>query len=390
LAPGALPAAVPKGTYRFAGQLEQPTRAAAAWLLGCYQFRRYKKGDGAERPSLVLPEGADRDEALRIAEGMWLGRDLINTPASDLGPSDLAEAARKVAERHGASCDITSGDDLIAANFPMIHAVGRASTRPPCLVDIRWSRKGGRPDAPRVTLVGKGICFDTGGLDIKPASAMLLMKKDMGGAATALAAAHMIMSAGLDVRLRVLISAAENSISGNAFRPGDILDSRAGLKVEIGNTDAEGRLVLGDALTLGDDDKPDLMMSFATLTGAARVALGPELPAMFSTDDAAARQLIDAGLAIGDPCWRMPFWSNYDSMLSSDIADVNHVSDGPFAGAVTAALFLKRFVKQTKRYVHIDMFGWVPSARSGQPKGGEAQMARATFEVIRKHIAVTS
>jgi leucyl aminopeptidase len=386
LAAGALPGALPEGAWSFAGPLEDPRLATVAFGMGAYRFERYKEKKRNALPSLVCPKGVDRDEAVRIVEGLWRARDLINTPASDLGPEDLAAAAIALAKEHGAKSSVIVGEALLEKSYPMIHAVGRASSRPPCLVDISWSRKEGRKDAPRITLIGKGICFDTGGLDIKPSSAMLLMKKDMGGAAAALALGHMIMGARLDVRLRILLSCAENSISGNAFRPGDVLQSRAGTTVEIGNTDAEGRLVLADALALADEEKPDIVMTFATLTGAARVALGPELPAMFATDDALAAEIEAAGLAVGDPCWRMPFWPGYERMLESQIADVNHVSDGPFAGSVTAALFLKRFVKQAKAYVHFDMFAWVPSERPGQPKGGEAQMARALYEVLKNRL----
>jgi leucyl aminopeptidase len=311
---------------------------------------------------------------------VWLGRDLINTPASDLGPQQLEETTRLLAKRHGAKVSSIVGDDLRTANFPMIHAVGRASDRPPRLIDLTW----GKATSPRVTLVGKGICFDTGGLDIKPASAMLIMKKDMGGAAAALALAHMIMSSGLDVRLRVLIPAAENSVAGNAFRPGDVLMSRAGKTVEIGNTDAEGRLVLADALALADEEEPDTIVSFATLTGAARVALGPELPPLYTDDDAFAGEIAEAGNRVGDPVWRMPFWTGYESTLDSAVADMNNVSDGPFAGSVTAALFLRRFVKQARRFAHLDIYGWRPAPKALGPKGGEVQSARALFEVLRQ------
>jgi leucyl aminopeptidase len=387
LSPGALPAALPPGIYHFATQPADPTLACVAWLLGCYRFARYKPSSKPEPRVLIAPHGTIHPEAVRAAQAVWLGRDLINTPAGDLGPSDLADSAVALAAAHGASSTVIAGDDLLTQNYPMVHAVGRASSRPPCLIDITWAKPGGNKNAPRVTLVGKGICFDTGGLDIKPPSAMLTMKKDMGGAAAALALGHMIMGASLDVRLRILIPAAENSISGNAFRPGDILPSRNGMTVEIGNTDAEGRLVLADALALADTDKPDLLFTFATLTGAARVALGPELPALFSTDPALAQTIVQTGLPLGDPSWQMPFWASYDRLLESEIADVNHISDGPFAGAVTAALFLKRFVKQAKVYTHLDMFAWTASPRPGQPKGGEVQMARALFEVIRKRAA---
>ena len=264
----------------------------------------------------------------------------------------------------------------------MIHAVGRASDRPPRLIDLTW----GKATAPRVTLVGKGICFDTGGLDLKPASAMLIMKKDMGGAAAALALAHLVMSSGLEVRLRVLIPAAENSVSGSAFRPGDVLMSRAGKTVEIGNTDAEGRLVLADALSLADEEQPDILISFATLTGAARVALGPELPPLFTDDDAFADEIAAAGNKVGDPVWRMPFWTSYEPLLDSAVADMNNVSDGPFAGSVTAALFLRRFVAKARRFAHFDIYGWRPAAKALGPKGGEVQAVRALFEVLRNGV----
>jgi leucyl aminopeptidase len=266
----------------------------------------------------------------------------------------------------------------------MIHAVGRASPRAARLIDLRWKKNNGTKSAPLVTLVGKGISFDTGGLDIKPAAAMLLMKKDVGGAATALALGHMIMGQGLDVRLRILIPAAENSISGDAFRPGDVLESRAGTTVEIGNTDAEGRLVLADALAIGDAEAPGTIVVFATLTGAARVALGPDLPALFTDDDAFAKDLVEAGMSVGDPVWRMPLWAGYERHLDSDVADMNNVYEGPFAGAVTAALFLKRFVKKAKRFAHFDLYGWRPAARPLGPKGGEPQTARALFSVLKR------
>src|SRR5688572_26584800 len=354
---GLLAGALPRGVYHLAGDVEDADLAAVAWGLGAYRFRRYKSGETEARPQLKVPPGADLARALATVEAVWLGRDLINTPAADLGPQELEETARQLAKRHRAGISSVVGDDLLAKNFPMIHAVGRASSRPPRLIDLTWSKPGGRPNAPRVTLVGKGICFDTGGLDIKPASGMLLMKKDMGGAATALALAHIVMSSGLDVRLRVLIPAAENSIAGNAFRPGDVLTSRAGRTVEIGNTDAEGRLVLADALALADEDAPDTILSFATLTGAARVALGPELPPFYTDDDSFAGAVAAAGLRVGDPVWRMPFWSSYEASLDSAVADMSNVSDGPFAGSVTAALFLRRFVKQARRFAHFDIYG---------------------------------
>ncbi|HEX7074685.1 MAG TPA: leucyl aminopeptidase family protein [Hyphomicrobiaceae bacterium] len=376
---GQLASSLPPGGYAFADEVEAAEVAAVAWGLGAYRFRRYKSNGGDEPPGLVLPAGADKAAVKHIVEGVWLGRDLINTPASDLGPAEIEAAARSLAERHAASLTVVTGDDL-AAGFPMIHAVGRASVRAPRLIDLVW----GAAEAPRVTLVGKGICFDTGGLDVKPASGMLLMKKDMGGAATALALAHMIMALKLPVRLRVLIPAAENSIGGNAFRPGDVLKSRSGKTVEIGNTDAEGRLVLADALTLADEEGPDRLISFATLTGAARVALGPDVPPLYTDDDAFAAELVSAGLSVGDPMWRMPFWNGYERNLDSEVADMNNVSEGSFAGSVTAALFLRRFVRNTKAFAHLDIYGWRPSARPLGPKGGEPHTARAVFEVLRR------
>jgi leucyl aminopeptidase len=380
---GLLASALPPGLYQLAGGVEDADLAAVAWGLGAYRFRRYKGGEGEAQPRLKVLAGTDLDGALATVEAVWLGRDLINTPAGDLGPQELEDAARQLAGRHAAAIDSIVGDDLLARNFPMIHAVGRASSRAPRLIDLTWGKPGGRPDAPRVTLVGKGICFDTGGLDIKPASGMLLMKKDMGGAAAVLALAHIVMSAGLDVRLRVLIPAAENSIAGNAFRPGDVLTSRAGKTVEIGNTDAEGRLVLADALALADEDAPDTILSFATLTGAARVALGPELPPFYTDDDAFAGAIAAAGLRVGDPVWRMPFWGGYEASLDSALADMGNVSDGPFAGSVTAALFLRRFVRRARRFAHFDIYGWRPAAKPLGPKGAEVQAARAVFDALR-------
>ncbi|MGD9670357.1 MAG: M17 family metallopeptidase [Hyphomicrobiaceae bacterium] len=381
---GQVASSAPAGDYALIGENIDPTLAATAWGLGAYRYRRYKSNSPpAETARLAMPVGADRKAVFDIVDGVWLGRDLINTPASDLGPQELEAEARALAGRHGARISVTVGEALLEANFPMIHAVGRASTRAPRLIDMAWEKTGGRADAPRVTLVGKGICFDTGGLDIKPASGMLLMKKDMGGAATVMALAHMVMAQGLDVRLRVLIPAAENSIDGNAFRPSDVLQSRAGQSVEVGNTDAEGRLVLADALALADEESPDVLLCFATLTGACRVALGPDLPGLFTADDALASEIAAAGLAVGDPVWRLPLWAGYDRNLDSEVADLSNVSDGPFAGAITAALFLKRFVRNATSFAHIDLFGWRPAARPLGPKGGEPQSARAMFRVLR-------
>jgi leucyl aminopeptidase len=379
LALGHLAGALPPGCYHLAQDPGDGELAAVAWGLGGYRFRRYKSADGEEAAQLKVPRGADLARALSIVEGVWQGRDLINTPASDLGPEELETAARELARKHGASVASIVGSDLLAKNFPMIHAVGRASDRAPRLIDLTWGRAGAR----RVTLVGKGICFDTGGLDLKPSSAMLLMKKDMGGAASALALGHMVMSAKLGVRLRILIPAADNSVAGNAFRPGDVLMSRAGKTVEIGNTDAEGRLVLADALTYAGEESPDLVASFATLTGAARVALGPDLPPFYTDDEELAGDVVAAGNRVGDPVWRLPFWQGYEATLDSQVADMSNVSESPFAGSVTAALFLRRFAKAAKRFAHFDIYGWRPAPKPLGPKGGEPHAARAMFEVLR-------
>ena len=380
---GSLAASLPEGTYRLAGTITAPELAAIAWGLGSYRFTRYRGSDGAPAVRrLVMPEGANWDRVVSTTEAVWLARDLINTPAADLGPDELEETARLLATRHGAHVNAIRGDELLAQNFPMIHAVGRAHPRAPRLIDLTWGREGAR----KITLVGKGITFDTGGLDIKPASAMLLMKKDMGGAATALGVAHMIMSERLDCRLRLLIPAAENSISGDAFRPGDVLKSRSGRTVEIGNTDAEGRLVLADALTLADEESPDAIYVFATLTGAARTALGPDLPAFFTDDEAFAATFVPRSAAIGDPVWRLPLWDGYRRHLESDIADMNNVWDTPFAGAITAALFLRKFVQNTRRFAHFDLYGWRTASRPLGPKGGEPQSARALMEHLRAEL----
>ncbi|MCK5496328.1 MAG: leucyl aminopeptidase family protein, partial [Hyphomicrobiaceae bacterium] len=326
---GHLAQTLPPGAYRLGQTPQNPELAALAWGLGSYRYRRYKGANCEPPPKLRIPGGVNGAALVNALDAVWQGRDLINTPASDLGPGELEAAARDLAYRYGADVTVITGDDLLAQNFPMIHAVGRASPRAPRLIDVTW----GRADAPAITLVGKGICFDTGGLDIKPAAGMLLMKKDMGGAAAALTLAHMIMGAKLDVRLRLLIAAAENSVAGNAFRPGDVLTSRAGMTVEIGNTDAEGRLVLADALTFADEEKPQSVFVFATLTGAARVALGPDLPAFFTDDDAFAADLVAASAQVGDPLWRLPLWPGYESKLDSQVADMNNIWNSPFAGS---------------------------------------------------------
>ena len=379
---GVLAGALPEGDYRFASKLPDPELTALAFLAGSYRFARYKSSDEAKAKRLALPEGANRDQVLALAEALYFGRDLINTPANDLGPAELEAAARELATAFGASIKVTEGSGLLADNFPMIHAVGRASDRAPRLIDLRW----GSGHASKVTIIGKGICFDTGGLDIKPSSAMALMKKDMGGAASALAFALLVMRTKLPMQLRVLIPAAENSIAGNAFRPGDVLPSRNGMTVEIGNTDAEGRLVLADAISLACEEAPDYLITIATLTGAARVALGPDLPPLYADDDAMAEALLAAGRKVGDPLWRMPFWAPYDKHLKSAVADVSHVAEGSFAGSIIAALFLRRFVRNAKRFAHLDIFGWAPRDEPGRPKGGEPQAARALYRFFRKEL----
>ncbi|AZU03259.1 leucyl aminopeptidase PepB, putative [Glycocaulis alkaliphilus] len=370
---------LPEGDWRIGGMPRNwdPTVLATALGLGSYQFTRYRAAPRAPA-RFHLPAGADEADALRIIAGVTVCRDLINTPAGDMLPSHLEDAARTIAKPFGAKVTSIVGDDLLKQNYPMIHAVGRASTDAPRLIELLW----GDPSHPRVALVGKGVCFDSGGLNIKGGSNMLLMKKDMGGAANVLGLATMIMDAGLPVHLQVLVPAVENAISGNAFRPGDVLPSRKGLTVEIGNTDAEGRLVLGDALTRACEDKPDLVIDMATLTGAARIALGPELAPVYTDDDALAADIAAAASQVDDPVWRMPLWSGYDSQLEGDISDLSNTGSGPMAGSITAALFLRRFV-DTKAWVHLDIYGWNPKARPGRPLGGEMLAGRALYEALK-------
>ncbi len=378
--PGLLPGVLPAGVYRFANAPHDARLAALAFALGAYRFTRYRKmKDKAVK--LVLPDGVDGEELSRIAEGVTLARDLINTPANDMGPADLEAAAKALAKQHGAKFRSIVGDDLLKQNFPLIHAVGRAAdpSRAPRLIELRW----GKPSDPKVTLVGKGVCFDTGGLDLKPESAMLIMKKDMGGAATMLALAHMIMGAGLKVSLRVLIPAVENSVAGDAFRPLDVYRSRKGMTVEIGNTDAEGRLVLADALALADEEEPELLIDAGTLTGAARVALGPELPPYYTDDEALALDVAKRAAAENDPLWRLPLWMRYDQNIDSKVADVNNVASGGMAGSIICALFMKRFVSAAKSWLHFDIYAWTPAAKPGRPEGGECQAARAVYALLK-------
>ena len=367
-------AALPAGTWRLEGDLTlaERTEAALGWLLATYRFDRYRPGKApAALPGLICPEGVDGARLQAMAAGEFLTRDLINTPASDMGPAELEAEVVALAGRFGARVTAVRGDDLLAQGFPMIHAVGRASPRAPRLLDLRWGAAG-----PQVTLVGKGVCFDTGGLNIKPSSGMSLMKKDMGGAATVMGLAQMIMGLGLPVRLRVLIPAVENVISGSAQKPKDILTSRKGLTVEVNDTDAEGRLVLADALALAVEEPVDLLVSMATLTGAARVAVGPDLAPYFTDDPALVRALEEAAVAGFDPLWRMPFHDGYESVIEPGIADLDNAPGFGFAGAITAALFLRRFADHP-RYVHFDIYGHVPTEAPGRPKGGAGQGARA-------------
>lgn len=371
--------ALPEGTYRLAGAA--PGRAALGWMLAQYRFDRYRRDDKAAGPRVLLTrEPAPIDAFVSEAEAVALVRDLVNMPAADLGPGELEDEASRIATGSGASLTVTKGATL-ESGYPMIQAVGMAASKAnaPRLIELEW----GDPAHPRIAVVGKGVSFDSGGLDIKPSSGMRLMKKDMGGAAHALALARLIMHARLPVRLHLLVPAVENAIGGNAFRPGDILTARNGLTVEIANTDAEGRLILADALIRAGENQPELIIDFATLTGAARVALGPDLPATFCNDDALAETVIAAGRDADDPLWRMPLHAGYAEMLKSDIADLNNAPDGGFAGAVTAALFLERFVPAATPWIHIDTFAWRPSARAGRPKGGEALGLRAIWALLR-------
>ena len=376
-----LPGTLPAGRYAIDADLSaaDATRAATGWAFATYQFTRYTSAPDLEA-ELVWPKGADRGYVENAATAAGLARDLINTPGSDLRPSELADVAKGLAKEFKAKISVLTGDQLLKKNYPTIHAVGRGADDAPRLIDITW----GDPKHPKVTLVGKGVCFDTGGYDLKPSNGMLLMKKDMGGSAQVLALARMVMAAALPVRLRVLVPAVMNMVSGNAFLPMDIIRTRKGTTVEVGNTDAEGRLVLCDALTEADSEKPQLLIDFATLTGAARVALGPDLPAMFCNDDGVAADLLAHGVEQEDPLWRMPLYAPYKAMLKTKAADMSNTGTGPLAGAITAALFLEHFVAPATPWIHIDLIAWNPKGRPGRPEGGEAQGVRAAFALIRK------
>jgi len=373
---------LPEGTYKLT--IGEPGKAALGWLMGQHRFDAYrsKKEEPERGPRVLLTgEAAKIDSAVRLAQATALVRDLVNTPASDLGPAELEQAARDAANELGAQIRVTSGDEL-ASGYPLIAAVGAGATqdRAPRLIEIEW----GKAEDPRVAIVGKGVCFDTGGLDLKPASGMRIMKKDMGGAAHALALARLVIAERLPVRLHLLIAAVENSVSGAAYRPGDVIKSRKRLFVEVDNTDAEGRLVLADALTRASDQEPELIVDFATLTGAARVALGPDLPAMFANDDDLAEALEGAARDVDDPLWRMPLWDPYDENLKSSIADLSNMANNPMAGCIHAALFLRRFVGEKIPWVHLDTWAWRDPGKPGRPKGGDALGLRATFEMLQR------
>ena len=377
---GKLADVLPEGTYRCSGG--EAGKALLGWITGQYRFDRYRSDPADEGPRILLTtEVKAIDAVTAAAEATELVRDLVNTPAEDMGPGQLEAEAEGLAKAFRAEIHITRGE-MLEREYPMVHAVGRAAGRShaPRLIELEW----GDPKHPRIAVIGKGVCFDSGGLDIKPGAGMLLMKKDMGGAAHALALARLIMGARLPVRLHLLIPAVENAIAGNAFRPGDVLKSRAGITVEIGNTDAEGRLVLGDALTRAGEKEPELVIDFATLTGAARVAVGPDLPALFTREDGTAQEILDAGLAVDDPCWRLPLYDGYREYLKSDIADINNAGSSGFAGSSTAALFLDRFVPAGTDWIHFDTFAWRPAGKPGRPKGGDALGLRAAWHVLQR------
>ncbi|NLS01901.1 leucyl aminopeptidase family protein [Rhizobium sp. P32RR-XVIII] len=375
---GKLARSLPAGDWHIETAPLTANRLSLGFGLGSYRFDRYRS-EKTTAATLMIPRDADGADIKRQLAGVFLARDLINTPTNDMGPEQLEAAFLALAEHYKAEMSVIIGDDLLKENFPLVHTVGRASADAPRLLELRWGKKGHR----KVTLVGKGVCFDTGGLDIKPASSMLLMKKDMGGAANVMGLALMIMDAKLKVDLRVIIPVVENSISADAFRPGDIYKSRKGLTVQIDNTDAEGRLILADALTYADEESPDLLIDMATLTGAARVALGPDLPPFFTDDEDLARDLSEASLETDDPLWRLPLYMGYDKDIRAKMADITNAPAGGMAGAITAALFLKRFVSKAKSWAHFDIYGWAPAERAHSPGGGEAQAIRALYHHIR-------
>ncbi len=375
-----LPCNLPEGDYQLAaeGVLADPLQAALGWALAAYQFTRYRRPKRA--PARLAVSATDLEQLQPLVEATARVRDLVNTPAEDMGPEQLGEAIRNLGKTHKAKVRDWVGDELLKANFPTIHAVGRASHREPRLVELSW----GKSSDPKLVVVGKGVCFDTGGLNLKGGDGMRNMKKDMGGAAHALALAGLIMTAKLPVRLSLLIPAVDNAVSGSALRPGDVVTTRAGLSVEIDNTDAEGRLVLCDALTYGAEQKPELMIDFATLTGAARVALGPDLPALFASDDTLANGVLAAGRAVGDPLWQMPLWQPYQRMLDSSVADFTNSPTSRHAGAITAALYLQRFVPDAMPWLHLDTYAWNDADRPGRPRGGEAMGLRAVFAFLQQ------
>lgn len=382
----ALPTKLPTGAYRLDDGAPAAVRDVAplAWAMGCYRYDAYKSQPrDAAWPQLVLDKTQDRAHIDRLNRAVYAARHLINTPAADMGPEALQAAVQNLADRHKAKLEIVCGDDLLTENYPMIHAVGRAAVEAPRLLDLVW----GDEAAPKVTLIGKGVCFDTGGLNLKPGNYMELMKKDMGGAALAISLADALMDAGLNIRLRLMVGAVENAIGPDAFRPGDVLQSRKGLSVEIGNTDAEGRLVLADMLAEADSETPDLMVDFATLTGAARVAMGPEVVPFYTHSDTLAASISEAGQAVHDPMWRMPLWAGYSGWLDSQIADISHISSSPMGGSITAALFLARFVENCADWMHCDVYAWNMKARAGRPVGGEAQALRAVYSHIEQRFA---
>ncbi|MEL6139108.1 MAG: leucyl aminopeptidase family protein [Cyanobacteria bacterium J06628_6] len=382
---GKLSRALPVGAYNLADEFEGEiaTKLCLGWQLGQYRFSRYKQSKDSPLPTLSCPDNADSTYVQAATEATTLVRDLINTPANDMGPADLEATVRQLANTYSAELTVITGEDLLSQNYPMIHAVGRASNRPPRLIDLRW----GDPSHPIVTLVGKGVCFDSGGLNLKPAKGMKMMKKDMGGAAQTIGLAQLIMQMQLPVRLRLMVGAVENSVSSNATRPLDVIPSRKGITVEIGNTDAEGRLVLADALWEAASESPQLLIDCATLTGAARVAVGTELPAVFCNDDATAQALIEAGGRVDDPVWQLPLYEPYRGMLDSSVADLNNISNAPYGGAITAALFLQTFTQPNTPWIHVDLMAYNLRSLPGRPEGGDAMGMRALFELIRTRIA---